>query len=207
MYGSSLKSSPVETPGPRRRRLLASAVAALAGAGLARAALAQGEAGTRPSGAGLAGVPAGTAGPKPGEAIAWPEVPLLDGTRLPAGRWSGQAAVVVFWATTCPFCRNHNEHVQKLHLAAQAARAAGKPAPHLLTVARDRDEAAVRRYVQARGYGFPVTLAYPALAAALSPRNIIPLTVTVDARGRLRQAFGGEMFEEDILELMALAAA
>jgi hypothetical protein len=206
MYGSTRAAPPVETPG-RRRWLAASAAVLLAAPGLVRPVRAQNEAGTRPSGSGLASVSAGTASPKPGDAIAWPEAPLLDGTRLAAGRWAGQAAVVVFWATTCPFCRNHNEHVQKLHLAIQAARATGKPAPNLLTVARDRDEALVRRYLQARGWNFPVTLSYAALAGALSTRNIIPLTVTVDARGRLRQVFGGEMFEEDVLEFMGLATA
>jgi hypothetical protein len=77
----------------------------------------------------------------------------------------------------------------------------------VLGVARDRDAEVVRRYVQAQGYSFPVTMAYAELAKATSQRNMIPLTVTVDRAGRLRQAIPGEMFEEDVMELMALAAA
>ena len=122
---------------------------------------------------------------------------LLDGSRwTPA---PGRAQVVVFWSVTCPFCQRHNAHVDKLY------RAAGAGGPQVLTVSRDRDAAAVQRYLAANGYAFPVTLAHEAMSAALAARRIIPLTVLVDARGRLKQAIPGEMFEEDVLELLKLA--
>lgn len=134
----------------------------------------------------------------PGQPVAWPaEVPLLDGRA-----WApvaGQAQIVVIWSTTCPFCRRHNAHVEKLHRAL-----AGRPGA-VLGVARDRDPAAVRRYMAANGYSFPVTLAWRPFAAALSTRNIIPLTVTVARDGRLKEVIPGEMFEEDVLELARLA--
>ncbi|MFY7973916.1 MAG: TlpA disulfide reductase family protein [Rubrivivax sp.] len=152
------------------------------------------------------GAPPATA-TEPGSRVAWPEVALLDGSRLVPAQWTAGSAVVVFWSTTCPFCRRHNQHVEKLHRAARAAAAAGQAAPRVLSVARDRDADVVRRYVQAQGYSFPVTMAYAELAKATSQRNMIPLTVTVDRAGRLRQAIPGEMFEEDVMELMALAAA
>jgi hypothetical protein len=62
----------------------------------------------------------------------------------------------------------------------------------------------VRRYLAANGYAFPVSLDQDMLAAALSTRRIIPLTVLVDRRGRLKQAIPGEMFEEDVMELLTL---
>lgn len=135
----------------------------------------------------------------PGSPVQWPEVTLLDGSRFGAAQAQSRALVVVFWATTCPFCRRHNQHVEKLH------RAAAGRALTVLGVARDRDPAAVRRYMQSQGYGFPVTLDYRPLAEALSQRNVIPLTVTVDRQGRLGQVIPGEMFEEDVLELLDLA--
>lgn len=135
----------------------------------------------------------------PGGPVQWPEVTLLDGSRFGAAQAQGRALVVVFWTTTCPFCRRHNQHVEKLH------RAAAGRALTVLGVARDRDPAAVRRYVRSQGYGFPVTLDYRPLAEALSQRNMIPLTVTVDRQGRLGQVIPGEMFEEDVLELLDLA--
>jgi len=134
-----------------------------------------------------------------GQAVAWPEVALLDGGRFGAAQAQGRALVVVFWSTTCPFCRRHNEHVEKLHRAAAGRRLA------VLGVARERDAAAVRRHAAEHGYTFPITLEHAPLAAALSARRIIPLTVTVDRGGRLLQVIPGEMFESDVLELLQLA--
>jgi thiol-disulfide isomerase/thioredoxin len=140
---------------------------------------------------------------QPGHAVAWPAVTLLDGTPLPAAHWAGRAAVVVFWTTTCPFCRRHNQHVEKLH---RAARAAAAPLT-VLGVARERDAALVSRYAQAQGYSFPITLDSAPLAAVLSERRVIPLTAVVARDGRLKQVLPGEMFEEDVMELLQLAAA
>lgn len=142
---------------------------------------------------------AGAAPALPGEAVRWPEVDLLDGARWSAAQASGKAVVVVFWSTTCPFCKRHNQHVEKLQRAA-----AGK-ALSVLGVARDRDPATVRRTIAAQGYSFANTLDYAPMSAALSTRNMIPLTVTVDRQGRLKHVLPGEMFEEDVLELLQLA--
>jgi thiol-disulfide isomerase/thioredoxin len=107
--------------------------------------------------------------------------------------------VVVFWSTTCPFCRRHNQHVQKLVQAA-----AGLPLA-VLGVARDRDAEAVRRYAAQQGYSFAITLQHAPLAAVLTARSVIPLTATVDRQGRLKHVIPGEMFEEDVMELLKLA--
>lgn len=136
-----------------------------------------------------------------GQVVAWPAVTLLDGTRLSAAQLRAQPAVVVFWTTTCPFCRRHNQHVEKLHRAAQAA---GLPL-RVLGAARERDAAVVQRYAQQQGYTFPITLDHAPLAAALSERKGVPLTAVVDHQGGLKQVLLGEMFEEDVLELLQLA--
>lgn len=144
-----------------------------------------------------------TAALLPGQAVPWPDMALLGGGRFGPAQAAGHAMVVVFWTTTCPFCRRHNQHVEKLHRAAMAA-----PGTRLrvLGVARESDGIAVARYAQAQGYSFPITLDQPALVQLLSPRRVVPMTVTVDRQGRLKQALPGEMFEEDLLELLRLAA-
>jgi thiol-disulfide isomerase/thioredoxin len=135
----------------------------------------------------------------PGQEVTWPEVTLLDGSRLDRAALGTRPVVAVFWSTTCPFCRRHNQHVEKLH------RAAAGRGLLVLGIARDRDAEKVRSYARAQGYTFPITMDHAPLAAALSSRNVIPLTVTVDRQGRLRQVIPGEMFEEDVLELARLA--
>jgi peroxiredoxin len=138
--------------------------------------------------------------PAVGDAVTWPGVMLLDGSTWDAKRVASNAVVVVFWSTTCPFCQRHNQHVEKLHRQAQGR------ALKVLGVARDRNDAAVRRFAAAQGYSFPITTDHARLAAALGPRNVIPLTVTVDRQGRLQRSFPGEMFESDVLEFLRLAA-
>ena len=135
----------------------------------------------------------------PGDAVSWPKVELLGGGQWSAAQAEGKAVVAVFWSTTCPFCRRHNAHVEKLRLAA-----AGQPL-ELITIARDKDPQAVQRYLERHGWRFPVTLDAAPMAAALSTRNMIPLTVVVDRQGRLKQVIPGEMFEEDVLDLLKLS--
>jgi thiol-disulfide isomerase/thioredoxin len=193
MYGSGRSRNAVETR--------------VGGTGLVPGPGAAAGIGRRPLLAALAGAVAGlplvarAAAARPGEPVAWPTVRLLDGRTLEAAQWQGQVGVVVFWSTTCPFCRRHNQHVEKLHRAAQAA---GAPL-RVLGVARDRDAAVVQRYAQAQGYGFAITQDVAPLAAALAPRNLIPLTAVVGRDGRLVQVLPGEMFEEDVMELLDLA--
>ncbi len=72
-------------------------------------------------------------------------------------------------------------------------------------VARDRDAGTVQRYAQAQGYSFDITQDVAPLAAALAPRNLIPQTAVIGRDGRLLQLLPGEMFEEDVMELLDLA--
>ena len=143
----------------------------------------------------VAALPRGWAVPAaPGEGVQWPEVRLLDGSR-----WApppGHAVVVVFWSATCEFCLRHNAHVEKLHRAA-----AGRPLA-VLGVCKDDSATVARRHIADHGYTFPVTLDAAPMAAVLSTRRITPLTVTVDRQGRLKQVIPGEMFEDDVMELL-----
>lgn len=146
-----------------------------------------------PWSAALRAAPAGR-----GELVHWPKgVMLTDGSAwLPE---AGQAAVVVFWSLHCGFCERHNEHIEKLHRAA-----AGKPL-RVLGVLAEADRDAARRRMAQRGWTFPLTVDREPLAAALAARRSVPLTVTVDRSGRLRELIPGEMFEADVLELIKLA--
>lgn len=135
----------------------------------------------------------------PGETVRWPTLELLGGGRLGPADWRDTAAVVVLWETTCPFCRRHNAHVEKLHRAAAGKRL------RVITAARDRDPAAVRQYLAEKGYTFAVTLQEASLRELFTSRKVIPMTCTVGRDGRLREVIPGEMFEEDLLAMLALA--
>jgi thiol-disulfide isomerase/thioredoxin len=148
--------------------------------------------------AGLGGAVSGRAAP-PGAPIDWPQIELLDGTRVEPGWWAGHAAVIVFWATWCPFCKRHNAHVDKLYRASRGQ------SLRVLGVALEKDADAVRRYMAGNGYDFPVTLDGAALQRQMTTRRVIPMTCVVDRNSRLLQAVPGEMFEEDVFDLARLA--
>jgi thiol-disulfide isomerase/thioredoxin len=135
-----------------------------------------------------------------GEPVRWPRVRLLDGAGWSPAQADGKAVVAVFWSTTCPYCRRHNAHVESLRQAA-----AGRPL-EVITIAREDDPSVVQRYLSRHGWQFAVTLDHAAMRAALSTRNLVPLTVTVDRQGRLKQVIPGEMAEQDVLDLLKLAA-
>lgn len=131
----------------------------------------------------------------------WPTVQLLDGSALGAAAWQGRVGVVVFWSLTCGFCRRHNQHLEKLHRAALAQRL---PMP-VLGVVHERDPVAVARHVQQQGYSFPQTLDLVPLAAALTQRRMTPITAVVNRQGRMQTVWPGEMFEDDVMQLLQLA--
>lgn len=138
--------------------------------------------------------------PARGAAVAWPQqLSLLDGSAWTAEQWRDRAAVIVFWSLHCGFCERHNVHVEKLHRAAAGKRLS------VLSVVAELDADAVRRRMAQRGWTFPVALGREPLAAALGARRSVPLTVTVDRKGRLSEAIPGEMFEADVLGFMQLA--
>ena len=134
-----------------------------------------------------------------GTAIDWPALTLLDGRAFEPPAKSGKAAIVVFWATYCPFCKRHNAHVEKLY------RVLGKEPVVLLGAALDEDATTVRGYMASNGYTFPVVLGSERLRPRFTQRRVIPTTCVVDPKGRLQQCIPGEMFEEDVLELVAQA--
>jgi peroxiredoxin len=131
--------------------------------------------------------------------IEWPAIQLLDGGTLSPASWQGQAAVIVFWATYCPYCQRHNAHVDKLYRATQGQ------ALRVLGVALDSDVEGVRRYMAGNGYRFPVTLDPGGLRQQFTTRRVIPMTCVLDRQGRLLQAIPGEMAEADVMDLLRLA--
>jgi thiol-disulfide isomerase/thioredoxin len=137
---------------------------------------------------------------RPGERIEWPEIRLRDGSTWSAASWQGLPAVVVFWATWCPYCERHNAHVEGLHrtLAGRQLR--------ILGAVIDGDAAGLGRYMARHGFTFPVTLDAQALRSRLTTRRSVPVTCVIDADSRLKQIIPGEMFEADVLQLAGLAA-
>jgi thiol-disulfide isomerase/thioredoxin len=145
----------------------------------------------------LGGIRLAAAAPAPlGAPVDWPAVRLLDGRRLDAEALRGRAWLVVFFSTDCPYCRRHNQRLDRL------ARAVGEGPLRVVGVASDRDPDRVQAYLREQGLAFDVTLDVAPLRAALSERRIVPLTAVIDRQGRLRELIPGEMADDDLLGLV-----
>lgn len=148
---------------------------------------------------GLMPVAALRAEPVAGSAVALPALTLLDGRHLPAGYFRGKPVIVEYWASWCPFCARQNPYLQKLVPEAR------KKGLEILTVSIDRKESAARDYVRKHAYTFPVVMETPALRAIFGKRKVIPQIFVIKADGRVAEVIPGEMFEEDVLELIKYA--
>lgn len=134
-----------------------------------------------------------------GAQIEWPVLGTVTGQVLQPAHWQGVPSVVVFWATWCGYCRRHNAHVDRLYRSVDAGRL------RVLGVALDPSADVVRRYLQQTGYGFPTVADGGRLRELFTSRQVVPMTCTLGADGRLLQAIPGEMAEDDVLSLARLA--
>ena len=136
-----------------------------------------------------------------GTAIDWPALPLLDGGVLPPSAWAGTPAVLVFWATWCPFCQRHNAHIEKLYQQTLGRNV------RVLGVVTETDRSKIGSYMQSHQFHFPVALADSSFRGQFTQRRIIPMTCLVSERGILKQTIPGEMSQEDVLSLASASWA
>ncbi|WP_460873587.1 TlpA family protein disulfide reductase [Paralcaligenes ginsengisoli] len=151
---------------------------------------------------GIAGMlSAGLARAEPvvGDAIDLPAVTLLDGRHLAEGYFRGKPVIVEYWASWCPFCGRQNPYLQKLTLEAQ------KKGLEILTVSIDRKESAAKDYLQKHRYTFATAMETPELLKVFGKRKVIPQIFVIKADGKLAEIIPGEMFEEDVLDLIKYA--
>ena len=135
----------------------------------------------------------------PAGVLDWPSLVTIEGQTLAPERWLGTPAVVVFWATYCAFCKQHNAHIDKLFRSVDADRL------RILGVVVDADGAVARQTMQAQGYRFPVVQDDGRLRRRFTERRVIPMTCTVAADGRVQQCIPGEMAQDDVLDLARIA--
>ena len=150
----------------------------------------------------LAAIPAAAAGTvraatgpaaRVGDAVAWRDVPLLDGGVLKAAQLARAAVVVEFWASWCPFCKRHNPHVQALHERHGGALV-------VLGYSIDKDPAKAREYMKENAYTFAAAMAGTDAERWFGRREGLPEIYVVDG-GRIVFRDLREMFPEDVAAL------
>ena len=148
----------------------------------------------------VAVAPLAQAAVKVGDSVELPEIQLLDGRTLSKGHFTGKPVIIAYWASWCPYCSRQNPYVQKLWKQSQGR------GLEILTVSIDRVEGDAVDYVRKHDYTFPVAMETEALRKALGKRKVIPNIFVIKADGRIAEVIPGEMFEEDVLDLIKYAS-
>lgn len=130
--------------------------------------------------------------------IRWPTLKVVGGGTLRPEDWAGTAAIVVFWATWCPYCKRHNARLNSLF------HALGNRRIRILGVATGESEAQVAAYARLNTLDFPLVVGSSEFKIQFSNRKVIPLTCLVRGDGKLIQVIPGELAEVDILSLPSL---
>jgi thiol-disulfide isomerase/thioredoxin len=164
------------------RRRVIQLVPALAAAGVAAHAWAQGA---------LAPLP------EVGSTLRLPVLKLLDGRTWNPAAVRGKTLVVYWWASWCPFCSVQSPHIEALW---QAHKASGL---EVLALSIDRKPGAAEAYMKTRGYTFPAALLQEDTKFLHKPRGL-PVVVVLKVNGRdgrsgkVMFAEAGEMFPDDV---------
>ena len=130
--------------------------------------------------------------PKPGTALALPEVPLLGGGSFQSKQADGRVLVLYWWASWCPFCALQSPHVEQLW------RSQRERGLLVLGLAIDKKADDAAAYRTKRGYTFPSGHVTAAVAAALPKPRGLPVTIVRGRDGRVLMAEAGQLFPEDV---------
>jgi thiol-disulfide isomerase/thioredoxin len=130
--------------------------------------------------------------PLVGSPLPLPDLPLLDGTAFRATDAEGQALVLYWWASWCPFCAQQSPLMEKFWLAHKAR------GLRMLALSIDRQAEDASAYLAKRGYTFPAALVTPAVARVLPKPKGLPVTLVRGRDGRVLAAETGQLFPEDI---------
>jgi hypothetical protein len=141
------------------------------------------------------------AGPLPavGTPLTLPEVPLFDGSVFRPSQADGRVLVIYWWASTCPFCALQSPEMQKLWLSQRDKGAQGL---QLLTLSIDRKREDALVYLQKKGYTFPTGFVTPEIQRVLPKPKGLPITLVRGRDGKLLQAEKGQLFPEDVEQLV-----
>ncbi|TDM05481.1 MAG: alkyl hydroperoxide reductase [Ideonella sp. MAG2] len=144
--------------------------------------------------------PSWAAASAPPSHMVWPQrLELLDMPPMGAQSFQTMPTVLVFFSIACPYCRRHNQRLNKL-----ALQNSGRL--RVLGAASDTDTGALRHYRDSQGLAFPIAAGAHALREQVTPRRVIPFTAVIARDGKFNERIPGEMTEEDILGLARWAS-
>lgn len=133
--------------------------------------------------------------PAIGSTLVLPDVTLLDGSTIDAVARRGKATVLYWWASWCPFCAEQSPLIDKLW------RSERDNGLLVLGLSIDKTAKVAADHLKRKGYQFPSAWLSPDLEKQLPKPKGLPVTIVLDADGRVLAAESGQMFAEDVADL------
>lgn len=124
------------------------------------------------------------------------DVEGLNGGRLPSTRFAGKPLVLNFWASWCEPCRQEMPDLQRFATGQRAVAVAG--------IAVNDAPADSRAFAREAGVTFPLGIDRRAAVAADFGVTALPVTVIIDAQGRIVSTVRGPVDEADLARARAL---
>lgn len=154
-----------------------------------------------PHGLAMAQTPAASEAAAPplpivGAALPLPQVILVDGSVFHPAQVLDKVTLVYWWSSTCPFCALQSPEMQKLWLAHKDR------GLQMLALSVDRTPQEAVAYLQKKSYTFPSAWVTPEVHRILPKPRGLPITLVRGRDGKVLQAERGQMFPEDIEQLV-----
>lgn len=139
-----------------------------------------------------------TAAAQPAPVVAMaPTLTLKDtrGFNRSLALYRGQVVLVNFWATWCPPCRAEMPDLVKLQRAnkARGLQIIGITYP-------DDNRVAARRLIRQLRINYPIWWGTPEAAQQFDVADVLPVTIVIDRRGRIRERITGMLLPEEFTE-------
>jgi thiol-disulfide isomerase/thioredoxin len=119
----------------------------------------------------------------------------IQGRTLRLDDYKGKVVLINFWATWCPPCRTEIPQLIKLQ------REYRNRGLQVIGITYPPEKiGVVRRFVRRQRMNYPVALGTKATRALFDPGEILPITVIIDERGKLRGLVQGILYREEFDE-------
>jgi cytochrome oxidase Cu insertion factor (SCO1/SenC/PrrC family) len=134
--------------------------------------------------------------PALGSQVSLPAVTLLDGSAFQPSSANGHVTIVYWWASNCPFCALQSPEMQTFWQT-------HRDQVQMLALSVDKRSTDAMAYLQKKGHTFPSAWVSPEVHRVLPKPKGLPITLVVGRNGKVLQAEKGQMFPEDVAQLVS----
>lgn len=116
----------------------------------------------------------------------------LDGNTISLSEMEGEVIFINFWATWCTPCK---KEIPFFNDAYQTHKESGLK---IIGISIDRSEKIVKKFLAKREFVYPVAMGTQRFLNDYGIARVVPVTVIIDKKGKLRHKVIGDMEREEI---------